>query len=125
MGFSLKLKETKWRRNKIVDTLGSNRESTGSLKALKREGQKGRRSRASMGNLMNPSFIAFWADSGHTHGEEGMHGGCNSMVNYIVATWEGLPGSVQCSQVVLKDEGVGAGLVGFEGGSGWLVSKLE
>lgn len=83
-----------------------------------------------MGNLMNPGFIAFWADSGHTHGEEGMHGWCNSWVNVYWHTWEGLPGPVQCSQVVLKDEGVGwfwrrVGLVGFDGGSGWLVSKLE
>ena len=59
---------------RTLDTLDSDRESMGSLKALLRENEKGRRSRASMGNLINPGFIAFWAD---TRKGRNAHGGCN------------------------------------------------
>ena len=76
----------------MLDTLDSDRESMGSLKALLRENEKGRPSRASMGNLINPGFIAFWAD---TRKGRNAHGGCNSRVNVYYGCLgylgEGLP----------------------------------
>ena len=81
----------------------------GFLKALEREGPTAQ-------NINGQSHKSWFHCILGGHEKEGMHSECNSRVNVYYPCFANLGGPacapVQFSQVVLKDEGVGVGLVG-------------